>query len=123
MPAPPVQSAPLAVYDLSYKIHDDRLILTWPMPTSEAKIVSNISGFIVYRSRTAMDKSECRNCPLIFEPVADMPVAIKDLATIKTKKMTYYETLRKGCRYTYKVSVYPPDKRVSRYSNQISFGY
>jgi len=116
-PLPPSHERPLAVDNLSYSIKGDTLGLRWTVPEKHSK--AEPAGFIVLRSRKKIDKSDCKDCPLRFEQVADMPVG----RAAEGKNLKYQERLKKGYKYTYKVYVYSQTKTKSKESNIIEFVY
>jgi len=105
-PVPPRHKKPPAVNDLSASIDGDTLKLTWAIPKKKGKIISDLNGFIVYRSKIALLDAGCEVCPVPFKRVADIPLEAKGSEHIKQGNSTYTETLEKGYRYIYKVIVY-----------------
>ena len=121
-PIPPSQIQPPAVNDLSASIDGDTLTLTWTIPQEKGKATSGLSGFIVYRSKKPLSESDCRDCPVLFKRVADIPIEVSDSGNLKKGHMTYYETLEKGYRYIYKVTSYT-NGVTSKDSNYVEFIY
>ena len=105
-PVPPRQVKLPAINDLSASIDGDTLKLTWATPKEKGKIISGLSGFIVYRSKMLLSDSDCKNCPVLFKRVADIPIKVKGSGYMKKGIITYPESLEKGYRYIYKVIVY-----------------
>ncbi len=105
-PMPPGRSQPPTVDDLGARVDGDTLKLTWTVPREKGKVRSGVSGFMVYRSKMSPSGSDCKDCPLLFKRVAQMPVEAKGPGNLKKDSMTYYETLEKGYRYIYKVTSY-----------------
>jgi len=122
-PVPPRHEPPPAVNDLSSSIEGDMLRLFWTVPEANKKIMSNLSGFVVYRSKKIVSKSECKKCPLLFKRIADVPVDVINQKDSKKKFMTYNETLEKGYRYSYKVTAYSDSGITGRESKCIEFIY
>ena len=116
-PIPPREQPPPAVRDLSMELLDDFLTLTWTVPKGKKKIVSGFAGFLVYRSQKSVSEKECKGCPVLFTRVADIPVA----GEVSGDSMTFSETLEKGYRYIYKVTVYTKAGLFSGDSNLIEF--
>lgn len=102
-PIPPSQIQPPTVNDLSASIAGDTLKLTWTIPKEKGKVTPGLSGFIVYRSKKPLSESDCKNCPVLFKRVADIPIEVNASGRPEKGSMTYYETLEKGYRYIYKV--------------------
>jgi hypothetical protein len=105
-PVPPRQKKPPAVNDLRASIDGGILKLTWTIPREKGTIMPSLSGFIVYRSKMLLSGSDCKNCPVPFKRVADIPIEAKDPEYMKKGNSTYTETVEKGYRYVYKVIVY-----------------
>ena len=121
-PVPPRQKKPPAVNDLSASIDGDTLKLTWAIPKEKGKIISDLSGFIVYRSKMLLSDSDCKNCPVLFKRVADIPYEVSASGYMKKSNITYTATLEKGYRYIYKVIVYRKGV-TSRDSNYVDLIY
>jgi hypothetical protein len=105
-PIPPSQTQPPTVDDLGASIDRDELKLTWTIPKEKENVTPRMSGFIVYRAKTPLSESDCEDCPVLFERVADIPIEMKGSGNLKEDEMTYDETLEKGYRYIYKVTSY-----------------
>jgi hypothetical protein len=118
-PVPPGQARPPAVDDLSSSIDEDMLELAWSIPDEKGKIASDSVGFIVYKSKTSFSEPVCKECPALFKRIADISIEEKDI----NKKITYKETLEKGYRYIYKVTVYADNGVTGKDSNYIEFIY
>ena len=118
-PVPPGQVSPPAVDDLSSSIDGDILELAWTIPDERGKIVSGLGGFIVYKSKTSFSNPVCKGCPVLFKRIADIPVQEKNI----NKRITYRETLEKGCRYIYKVTVYTKTGASGKDSNYIELDH
>ncbi|RZB35250.1 MAG: hypothetical protein SRB1_01018 [Desulfobacteraceae bacterium Eth-SRB1] len=123
LPVPPRHEPPPTVNDLSSSIEGDMLRLSWTVPEANKKIMSNLSGFVVYRSKKMVSGSECKKCPLLFKRIADVPVDVINQKDSKKKNMTYNETLGKGYRYIYKVAVYTNTGASGKDSNYIEFDH
>ncbi len=121
-PIPPSQIQPPAVNDLSASIDGDTLKMTWTIPKEKGKVTPGLSGFIVYRSKMPLSESDCKNCPVLFKRVADIPIEVKASERLEKGSMTYYETLEKGYRYIYKVIGYTKGVTSSD-SNYVDFIY
>jgi len=118
-PIPPGQTRPPAVDDLSSSINGDMLDLAWTIPDEKGKIASDLGGFIVYKSKTSLSGSACKECPVLFKRIADIPIKEKDI----NKKIIYMENLEKGYRYIYKVTVYTNTEASGKDSNYIEFDH
>ncbi|HIJ56240.1 MAG TPA: hypothetical protein HPQ03_08950 [Deltaproteobacteria bacterium] len=118
-PFPPRELPPPAVGDLAMERSDDFLTLTWTVPTGKKRIVSGFAGFLVYRSKKAVSEEACKGCPILFSRVADVPIS----GEAPGDAMTFSETLEKGFRYIYKVTIYSKAGLVSGASNLVEFTY
>ncbi len=118
-PLPPGQVRPPAVDDLSSSIDGDMIELAWTIPDKKGKIASDSVGFIVYKSKTSLSEPVCKECPALFKRIADISIEEKDI----NKQITYKETLEKGYRYIYKVTVYVDNGVTGKDSNYIEFIY
>ncbi|MBW1696914.1 MAG: hypothetical protein JRH18_07695 [Deltaproteobacteria bacterium] len=114
-PMPPREKPPAAIKDLSAQVQEDQLVLSWTVPS-----LKRTGGFYVYRSKLPISEPECKKCPVLFTRVAD--ISITGLPA-EEKAFTYNETLRKGYRYIYKVTVYSEAGLVSSDSNYVKFVY
>ncbi len=123
LPVPPRHEPPPAVNDLSSSIEGDMLRLSWTVPEANKRIMSNLNGFVVYRSKKMVSGSECKKCPLLFKRIADVPVDVINQKDSKKNIMTYNETLEKGYRYIYKVTVYTNTGASGKDSNYIEFDH
>ena len=121
-PVPPRQAKPPTINDLRASIDGGTLKLTWAIPREKGTIISDLSGFIVYRSKMLLSGSDCKNCPVPFKRVADIPYEVSASGYMKKGNSTYTETLEKGYRYIYKVIVYRKGV-TSRDSNYVDLIY
>ena len=121
-PKPPLQEKPPVVNDLSYSLDRNKLKLTWTIPKVKEKVKSGLGGFYVFRFKKAVSGSDCKNCPKIFEQVAD--IQLKDNAKDSEKNsIRYNEVLENGNRYVFKIVVYTNNGVTGSNSNQIDFIY
>jgi hypothetical protein len=119
-PIPPRQIEPPPVTDLKRQIEGDQLTLTWTIPKGKRQVISSLAGFNVYRSKKAVSTPVCEDCPVFFTRMAVMPIRSEML---EKGMMTYSETLEKGFRYVYKVTVHTKAGIISGDSNYIEFTY
>ncbi len=118
-PFPSRESPPPAVRDLAMELSDDFLTLTWTVPKGKKKVVSGFAGFLIYKSKKSLTEEECKGCPILFERVADVPIEDEEPGDT----VTFSETLEKGFRYIYKVTVYTKVGLFSNDSNFVQFTY
>ncbi len=100
-PVPSRQTVIPAVKDLSSNIDGDIIVLTWTIPDEMGDKSAGIKGFVVHRAKQKISDGDCRNCPVNFKPVAEVPAETK----LPVKKMKYEEPLEKGFKYVFKVIV------------------
>jgi len=98
-PVPQTFVPPPVVEGLQIILEDNVAMLRWPIPEWEERGEDFLSGFHVYRSQTAAEKS-CKDCPVRFKKVAD--IQIKN----NTSAGSYTEALETGYQYSFKVSGY-----------------
>ena len=122
-PRAPGQMPLPVVKDLKITIGRDLLWLTWTIPVAKDKIDMEFTGFSVYRSKTAITKSDCKNCPIQFKRVDQIPVEVKPINEPYRSTMSYEEPLEKGFRYIYKVIGHGDNGRVSGDSNLVDLKY
>ena len=116
---PPRELPPPAVGDLAMELSDDFLTLTWTVPRGKKRVVSGYAGFWVYQSKQAVSEEACKGCPILFARIADIPIGNEKPGDT----MTFSETLKKGFRYIYKVTLYTKAGLFSGNSNLVEFTY
>lgn len=122
-PIPPRQIAPPPVSDLQYRIADGELILTWSVPAATWERQPDLAGFAVYRSKSELRNGACKNCPLLFQRIAQVPLVVTPQRKSVAAKLSYRERLAKGYHYTYKVVSRTASHISGADSNLISFDY
>ena len=123
-PRPPQQPPPPAAARLTSTLEGAVLTLTWNIaPADTKKTSSDPGGFIVFRAKSNLSNEDCPTCPQTFERVADIAVGAKDLQDLKQERWIHRETLSKGYRYTYKVTVYAKNGVMGKDSNSIEITY
>ena len=119
-PVPPRQVVPPAVNDLIKSIDGNTLRLTWAIPGEKEIFTSGDAGFIVSCSKTLLSEPYCKDCPVRFTRVADIPIETEDLEKKEEGIIKYSEILEKGYRYIFKVNTYLKDATSSD-SNRVIF--
>lgn len=105
------------VTDLEAKILSDTIVeLSWTLPVTNG--VPLADGFRIYRSKKAIETSECPGCPDEFERVADRETDFKLLGRPETR-YSYRETIERGYRYRYKIIAYTQNGVKSNWSNMV----
>jgi len=122
-PVAPHQEKPPPVNDLAFRVDEDFLVLSWTISQSKVTRFSDPGGFIVHRSKEKLSEPECKNCPILFQRVADIPIRWKDAKASDKQTMTYKEILEKGFRYKYKVTRYTNTGIMGSDANTVSFIY
>ncbi len=122
-PRPPDQIPLPVVKDLKVTIGRDMLWLTWTIPVAEDEKDSNFTGFSIYRSKTAIPESDCKNCPIQFAMVDQVPLEVKPFNDPYRSTISFEEPLEKGFRYIYKVIGHTDGGRVSGDSNYVDLKY
>jgi len=123
-PVPPRQKPIPSVSDLKYSIDGSILTLTWTIPKEKENLKTAFNGFIVYRYKRPISDSPCKNCPKLFQQVADIPTENTiDAPGYEDKNIEYREEIQKGFVYTYKVVLYTKNGVSSADSNHVDFNY
>jgi len=123
-PVPPRQKPIPSVSDLKYSIDGNILTLTWTIPKEKENLKTAFNGFIVYRYKRPISDSPCKNCPKIFQQVADIPTENTiDAPGYEDKNIEYRKEIEKGFVYTYKVVLYTKNGVSSADSNYVDFNY
>lgn len=117
-PVPPRAVPPPAVPMLSMELEGDDLTLIWTAPEGSKRVVSDLGGFFIYRSKQSVSAPECKDCPILFTRIGTVPY---EGQAPGTETITFSETLEKGIRYIYKVTVYSKSGLISGDSNLVSF--
>ena len=74
-PVPPGQVKLPAVNELDARIVGDTLKLTWAIPKEKEGNISDLSGFIVYRSKM-LSSSDCKNRQVLLKRVANKAIGV-----------------------------------------------
>lgn len=122
-PVPPHHVPPPSVKNLRADIDGDRLKLFWTIPELKGnKKCPVLAKSAVYRSKT-ISGSDCKDCPVRFKKIADIPIQVESLKESKKYRAEYVETLEKGYRYVYKVILFSDYGIKSDDSDYIDFVY
>ncbi len=120
-PVPPQRSRPEAVTDLSYKLADGRVTLSWTVPPAGKRKGSEIAGCTVYRSKRAPEGSECIDCSAAFEPAAEVAAGKDTSDQAGPQRLGYSEDLSPGAEYAYQVICRTAAGTDRQESNIVSF--
>jgi len=123
-PVVPDTSIPVAVKDLNTMIGEGMITLYWTIPETnvDGSKLTDLAGFIIFRSKAAFDSSDCPDCPKKFKRLADIILRGKPYKEAKVKEgmMEYVDKdLTADTIYTYKVSSYNLDGIFSKDSNLV----
>lgn len=110
-----------AVSDLRLTMGTDRIWLAWSIPIEMKKVSAGIKEFAVYRSKTSTTETECKDCPILFKRIAQVPLEIRLKEEVIGRPFSYEDRVESGNRYIYKVTVLMKDGRESPDSNFVSF--
>ena len=110
-PLPPDVLPLPAVTTLSHNLKNDSVHLSWNRP--KGKGASSLKGYIVYRSRKAVDdNSLCEKCPITFIKARELHKGTE----------AFSELIKPGYRYIYKVvatseyGIIAPDSELIRFT-------
>lgn len=103
-PVPPEAVVPQSIGDLTYKVDENGVKLTWsyPMETIKKELIQDVSSFMLYRAEIPLE-DYCGGCPIPFD--APMELAGGSVYDGKLRKKGSYESslLRSGSKYFFKV--------------------
>jgi hypothetical protein len=119
LPVPPRQAAIPAVKDLSLNIEGDMIVLTWTVPDKMKDASLDLKEFVVHRAKQKIQNGDCRNCPVKFMPVAEVPAETKPAG----KRMKYEDRVEKGFKYVFKVTAVSRTGSESGDSNYVETVY
>lgn len=122
-PRPPQQPLPAAVKDLSYRIDDDLVKLSWTVPVADDHAASAPAAVKLLRFKQSIEESNCEKCPIRFIEIADLPVPMNRAERSPSSTMSFTDVLERGNRYIYKVIVYNQDGVGGKDSNTIEFSF
>ena len=121
-PKPPDVNRPPKVIDLGYSISEDTIKLSWTIPKTSDKAKSQVTGFLIYRSKQSSDEVDCENCPIQFLKIGDV-LARGDVSGWPESSLVFVQTIEPGYRYIYKVKAYDDEGVAGQDSNLIDFTY
>ena len=122
-PVPPPQYRPTAVDDLRFSLEDGNLLLAWTIPSVSEKSKFNLAGCTVYRSVRPLEEGDCKNCPVQYKKVTDIPRSAPGVKDPSTNEMNFRETLTISGDYSYKVVCFTEQGAVGESSNVVNFTY
>jgi hypothetical protein len=123
LPEPPRGKRPPAVNDLSYKVSNNTVELTWTIPATAAAAESPVTGFFIYEFKQTRMESECPNCPKFFNKIGEVPVRSSVSVEDELPSVAFVQPIDVGYRYIYKVVSVNDDEIFSRDSNEVELVY
>jgi hypothetical protein len=119
-PQPPQRhSPPPAVGEIGHRLEGNQLELTWTATTADNDKIDDPAGYIVYRSMISKINS-CRECPLTFEKIADIPLTDRQqFQKDGRRQMRYTEVLEADYLYAYKIAGYTSKGVLGKVSKKI----
>jgi hypothetical protein len=114
---------PAPVSDLREWSREGGVFLTWSSPTKnvDESRLEDLLGFKVFRQARPLTPSSCPDCPLKFEPVAEVDVEYPRGAQVEEGRVLWQDiTVKPQYEYTYLVRAYNSYKTPSPESNQVS---
>ena len=121
-PRPPFYIYPPKINDLRHTVQKNILSLSWTVPEFSHGKKAKIANFIVYRAKNPTSSlSICKKCPILFKELKKIPFYEKNLSPGQKHEITYMDTLKKGYRYVYKVTIYTTQGIESKGSNHVDF--
>lgn len=112
-PKLPDVEAPIGVRDLSVKVEDGDIVLSWTT-TATPKEANGVEGYLIYRSAEPLSNDDCEGCPVLFKRGAEVPLVDKDSTR---PVMIYKESLLPATRYRFKVVPYDAQGQLGPDSN------
>jgi hypothetical protein len=122
-PRVPRQPLPATVKDLSYRIDNDLVKLSWTVPGTDDRNASYPAAAKLFRFKQLLEASNCETCPIHFTEIADFPVQVQPSEKSGSTKMSYTEVLEQGYRYIYKVNLYNENGIGGKDSNTVEFSF
>ena len=104
-PAPRAVVIPPPIEDLSAKVFEDTIQLTWSSPRRDGAPLEGIRSFRVYRHRAHRSTSPCPECPLSFEELREIKVSNPAPARIDHGRIVYPVRFDPEFEYAFKVLV------------------
>jgi len=123
-PVAPDSTIPAAVTDLRAWSREGRIFLAWGSPTknTDGSNLEDLLGFRVFRQSRPLLPSTCPDCPLKFEPVAEIDIDYPlPAARVEGGRVLWRDTtLKPQHEYIYIVRAYNSYKFPSPESNPVT---
>jgi hypothetical protein len=114
---------PPVVADLEGRLQADRLLLTWSLPADAQHQEPELSGFNLYRARTALSETPCGDCPKVFERSARIDFAPADTSASEKLCWRYEVALESGFHHNFKLRTVLADGREGPDSNLVELDH
>ncbi len=116
---PPLPPAPPPVTDLSHRVEENRVTLSWTVPAPGARGRLPVAGFTVERARLPAAQAGCTDCPLAFQPVGEVDAA----GRAPGSRVRFSEILTSGFRHIYRVRSFDPNRAAGEPSSHVAFTF
>lgn len=122
-PRPPGATPLPAINSLKSTTRGEVLWLTWSIPEKMGDRISDVVGFVIYRSKVATIGSSCENCPVVFKKLNQVPLEGAFSKGIGKEIFSFEDVLEINHRYVYQVSTLTSSGQESPGSNQVTVTY
>jgi hypothetical protein len=116
VPLPPIDN-------LKSTTRGEILWLSWSIPEKMESKISEVVGFVIYRSKMAVSDSSCENCPVAFQKLTRVPVDGTFPSGLEKAIFSYEDVLEENHRYVYKITSLMESGRESLGSNHVTVTY
>ena len=111
-PLPPLALIPPAPIQLTFQLTEDLVNLQWKLASEfQTKASDTEMDLEIYKATRPLTGDACRDCPLRFKKIAELPVTT----------LQHGESLERGYQYFYRLRIRQGDAVFSEYSETISF--
>ena len=114
-PRLPDVEMPAGVRNLAVALAGGDIVLNWTAVNAEK--AEGVDGYRIYRAADPVTADVCEGCPILFKPVATVPMGAGEAAA---PKMTYREAQLPGTRYRFKVVPVDAQGRLGPDSNIVA---
>ncbi len=122
-PWPPGVTPLPPINNLKSTTRGEVLWLSWSIPKKLESKISEVVGFVIYRSKVSVSGSSCENCPVVFQELTRVPLEGAFPKGLEKEIFSYEDVLEKNYRYTYKVTSLMENGRESLGSNHVKVTY
>ncbi|MBP1714250.1 MAG: Fibronectin type domain protein, partial [Deltaproteobacteria bacterium] len=125
-PVAPESSVPEGVTDLRVWVKEDRAFLSWTLPSrnKDGTRLNDLQGFRMFRRASPLGPESCPDCPLNFEPVAEIDLKFPKEARVEGRRVWWQDpSLKALTEYTYLVLAYNRYQIPGPESNRIKISF